>query len=87
MAQVKLSEKRKKKIIADYAVEGSYRAAARKNGVSPNTVRRLVLADPESARAAQDKKGACARYIELHGRAEGHRVQHHRHRTGGSVEP
>ena len=30
MAQVKLSEKRKKKIIADYAVEGSYRAAARK---------------------------------------------------------
>ena len=23
----------------------------------------------------------------LHGRAEGHRVQHHRHRTGGSVEP
>ena len=63
MAQAKLSEKRKKKIIADYAVEGSYRAAARKNGVSPNTVRRLVLADPESARAAQDKKGACARDI------------------------
>ena len=63
MAQAKLSEKRKKKIIADYAVEGSYRAAARKNGVSPNTVRRLVLADPESARAAQDKKSACARDI------------------------
>ena len=63
MAQEKLSEKRKRKIIADYAVEGSYRAAARKNGVSPNTVRRIVLADPESARMAQDKKGACARDI------------------------
>ena len=84
MAQVKLSEKRKKKIIADYAVEGSYRAAARKNGVSPNTVRRLVLADPESARAAQVTKGACARDILSY--MDG-RVKHHRHRTGGSVEP
>lgn len=62
MAQAKLSEKRKKKIIADYAVEGSYRAAARKNGVSPNTVRRLVLAD-RRVRGRAGQKGACARDI------------------------
>ena len=60
MAAQKISEKRRKKIIADWALEGSYRAAARKNGVSPNTVRRLVLADPKAAGTAQDKKRACA---------------------------
>lgn len=61
MATQKISEKRRKKIIADWALEGSYRAAARKNGVSPNTVRRLVLADPQAAGTVQDKKRACAR--------------------------
>lgn len=61
MAARKISEKQRKKIIADWALEGSYRAAARKNDVSPNTVRRLVLADPKAAGTAQDKKRACAR--------------------------
>lgn len=61
MAAQKMSEKKRKKIIADWALEGSYRAAARKNDVSPNTVRRLVLADPKAAGTAQDKKRACAR--------------------------
>lgn len=61
MAAQKMSEKKRKKIIADWALEGSYRAAARKNKVSPSTVRRLVLAEPELAEAARDKKRACAR--------------------------
>ena len=61
MAAQKMSEKKRKKIIADWALEGSYRAAARKNNVSPSTVRRLVLAEPELAEAARDKKRAHAR--------------------------
>ena len=61
MAAQKMSEKKRKKIIADWALEGSYRAAARKNNVSPSTVRRLVLAEPKLAEAARDKKRACAR--------------------------
>lgn len=61
MAAQKMDEKKRKKIIADWALEGSYRAAARKNNVSPSTVRRLVLAEPELAAAARDKKRACAR--------------------------
>lgn len=61
MAAQKMSGKKRKKIIADWALEGSYRAAARKNNVSPSTVRRLVLAEPKLAEAARDKKRACAR--------------------------
>lgn len=58
-----LSEKKRGKILADWGLEGSYRAAARKNNVSPSTVRRIVLADPVSAAAARDKKNTCARDI------------------------
>lgn len=57
-----LSEKKRRKILADWGLEGSYRAAAKKNNVSPSTVRRIVLADPVSAAAARDKK-TCARDI------------------------
>lgn len=38
----RLTDKRKKKIIADYLELGSYRAAARKNKVAGETVRRIV---------------------------------------------
>ena len=38
MAQRRIEPERRMKILADYAMEGSYRAAARKNGVSPDTV-------------------------------------------------
>ena len=49
------------KILADYTLEGSYRAAARKNGVSPDTVRRIVRENPEMVKAADTQKNARAR--------------------------
>ena len=39
----RLADKKKKKIVADYLESGSYRATAKKNGVSDNTVKRIVL--------------------------------------------
>ena len=39
----RLTDKQKKKIVADYLESGSYRATAKKNGVSDNTVKRIVL--------------------------------------------
>ncbi len=44
-----LTDKQKKKIIADYIQLGSYNAAAKLNGVSRNTVKAIVLADSETA--------------------------------------
>lgn len=38
----RLTDKQKKKIVADYLLLGSYRAAGRKNGVSDGTVKRIV---------------------------------------------
>lgn len=49
------------KILADYTLEGSYRAAARKNGVSPDTVRRIVRENPEMVQVADTQKNARAR--------------------------
>ena len=49
------------KILADYTLEGSYRAAARKNGVSPDTVRRIVRENPEMVKVADTQKNARAR--------------------------
>ena len=39
----RLTDKKKKKIVADYLESGSYRATGKKNGVSDNTVKRIVL--------------------------------------------
>ena len=39
----RLTDKQKKKIVADYLESGSYRATALHNGVSDNTVKRIVL--------------------------------------------
>nr|DAR58739.1 MAG TPA: helix-turn-helix domain protein [Bacteriophage sp.] len=49
------------KILADYTLEGSYRAAARKNGVSPDTVRRIVRENPDMVKVADTQKNARAR--------------------------
>lgn len=38
----RLTDRKKKKIIADYMELGSYRAAAKKNGVSDDSVRRVI---------------------------------------------
>jgi hypothetical protein len=52
----KLTDKKKKKIIADYVEIGSYSAVAKKHGVAPNTVRTLVLSNADIARKCNEKK-------------------------------
>lgn len=52
----RLTDRKKKKIIADYLELGSYAATARKNKVSDKTVKAVVTADPEFARKSEQKK-------------------------------
>jgi hypothetical protein len=61
MAQKRIEQERRMKILADYTLEGSYRAAARKNGVSPDTVRRIVRENPDMVKVADTQKNARAR--------------------------
>ena len=43
MSRTKLTDKQKKKIIADYMENGNYRETARINSVAVDTVRRIIL--------------------------------------------
>lgn len=52
----RLTDKQKKKIVADYVQFGSYSATARLNGVSKDTVKRTVLNCDDFAQKAQQKK-------------------------------
>lgn len=52
----RLTDKQKKKIVADYVQLQSYRAAAKLNDVSDATVKKVVKEDPESARLCAQKK-------------------------------
>lgn len=52
----RLTDKQKKKIVADYIELGSYNAAAKLNGVSNHTVKRIILEVPEIVEKIQDKK-------------------------------
>ena len=52
----RLTDKQKKKIIADYVQLGSYNAVAKKHKVADSTVKRIVLADPETQKKAEQKK-------------------------------
>lgn len=52
----RLTDKQRKKIVADYLELGSYRAAAKKNGVSNHTVKRIVSEVPEMSQKIQQKK-------------------------------
>lgn len=52
----RLTDKQKKKIIADYVQLGSYNAAAKMNGVSHQTVKRIVDRNPEMDKKLQHKK-------------------------------
>ena len=61
MAQRRIEQERRMKILADYTLQGSYRAAARKNGVSPDTVRRIVRENPDMVKVADTQKNARAR--------------------------
>jgi PBSX family phage terminase large subunit len=62
----KLTDKQKKKIIADYIESGSYSATARKHKVSATTVRNLVNADEKSAKRFEQKKEENSKSILAH---------------------
>lgn len=62
----RLTDKKKKTIIADYLDLGTYSQTAKKNGVSVNTVKNIVKADPEFAKKCNDKKEANANDIIEH---------------------
>ena len=49
----RLTDKQKKKIVADYVELGSYNATAKLNGVSLNTVKHIVQANAEIASMLQ----------------------------------
>lgn len=52
----RLTDKQKKKIIADYVEMGSYRAVAAKHKVSTDTVRRTVMRDEDTVQKVTHKK-------------------------------
>lgn len=52
----KLTDKRKKEIIADRVTGMSFRAVARKHGVSTTTVQRVVNGNPDVTRLVTQKK-------------------------------
>lgn len=52
----KLTDKKKKLIVADYIDCGNYSEVARKHGVSDTTIRKLVNTDSESLKKIEQKK-------------------------------
>lgn len=52
----RLTDKQKKKIVADYLENGSYRATAKKNGVSDVTVKRIVEECSDIQQKIEQKK-------------------------------
>lgn len=52
----RLTDKQRKKIIADYTENGSYRATAKLNNVSATTVKNVVVGDSESVQKCAQKK-------------------------------
>lgn len=52
----RLTDKQKKKIVADYVQLNSYSATAKLNGVSRNTVKAIVTGNAEIAEKCQQKK-------------------------------
>lgn len=52
----KLTDKQRKKIIADYIECGNYSEVARMNNISVNGVKKIVLKDEESASRFKQKK-------------------------------
>lgn len=57
MGRTKLTDKQKKKIIADYMENNNYSETARLNGgISPNTVKTIVNKDEKTAKLCKEKK-------------------------------
>ena len=56
MARTKLTDKQKKKIVADYIESQNYTQTGIKNNVDTETVRRIVKADKDFAKKSEQKK-------------------------------
>ena len=56
MSRTKLTDKQKKKIIADYMENGNYRETARINNISDNAVRNIVNKDKKTSEKLAQKK-------------------------------
>lgn len=56
MGRTKLTDKKKKKIIADYTNNHNYSETARMNKVSDNTVRNIVNNNPDVSKKFEQKK-------------------------------
>lgn len=56
MARTKLTDKQKKKIVADYVETQNYKQTGIKNKVDTETVRRIVKADKDFANKSEQKK-------------------------------
>lgn len=52
----RLTDRQKKKVIADYASCENYAEVSRKHGISRDTVKRVVQGDPQSAVIATQKR-------------------------------
>ena len=56
MARTKLTDKQKKKIVADYVESQNYKQTGIKNNVDTETVRRVVKANKDFAKKSEQKK-------------------------------
>lgn len=61
-----LTDKQKKKIIADYVEIGSYNAVAKKHNISDTTVKRIVVCNSEIQKKMEEKKEQNTKDILLH---------------------
>lgn len=52
----RLTDRQRKKIVADYLELGSYNATAKANGTSPKTVKRVLAEVPEMTEKVKQKK-------------------------------
>ncbi len=52
----RLTDKQKKKMIADYIQLGSYNATSKINGVAPNTVKKIVQGNADIAELCEQKR-------------------------------
>ena len=56
MARTKLTDKQKKKIVADYVESQNYLKTANMNGIKAESVRRIVKADNTFVKKSEEKK-------------------------------
>lgn len=70
----RLTDRKKKKIVADYLESGSYNATAEKNGDCGHTVKRIVAECPEISEKIEQKKNENTAEILAYMEAQKNRV-------------